>query len=187
MSKKTLVFSLLAMLLQCMPATAKMRCTPVYVFGASASFCDSIVYFTDIQVLDSAWIDEKTEFLVNRWDYSNQLRNHFNQTGHLNRTCIVCFSTKEKDIRKKYDKMRKKFKGTTKKPTRYDIRQLDEDEFQFYTVKPSIIDEESQKALEKEAQRADKPSKKQKPTRPPRNKRSSDTDNDTPPSMPPRR
>ena len=172
MTKKTLVFLLLAMLLQCMPATAKMRCTPVYVFGASTSFCDSIVYFTDIQVLDSAWIDEKTEFLVNRWEYSNQLRNHFNQTGHLNRTCIVCFSTKEKDIRKKYDKMRKKFKGTTKKPTRYDIRQLDE---------------ESQKALEKEAQRADKPSKKQKPTRPPRNKRSSDTDNDTPPSMPPRR
>ena len=99
------------------------------MFGTSASFCDSIVYFTDIQVVDSAWIDEKTNFLVNRWDYSNQLRSHFNLTGHPNRTCVVCFATSEKDIRKKYAKMRKKFTGSPKKPTRYDLRQLEEDEF----------------------------------------------------------
>ena len=187
MTKKTLVFSLLALLLYSLSVTAKMRCTPVYMFGTSASFCDSIVYFTDIQVVDSAWIDEKTNFLVNRWDYSNQLRSHFNLTGHPNRTCVVCFATSEKDIRKKYAKMRKKFTGSAKKPTRYDLRQLEEDEFKFSAVTPSVIDEESQNEMKKQKPEKVKPAKKQKPAKQLRRNNNDNTESDTPPSMPPRR
>ena len=44
---------------------AKVKVAPkMYIFGFSASFKNSIVYFTDIQELDSAWIDTKTKFLL---------------------------------------------------------------------------------------------------------------------------
>jgi len=186
MTKNTFALLMLSVLLS-LPVAGKMRCTTVYMFGASASFSDSIVYFTDIQVVDSVWLDEKTDFLVSRWDYSNQLRSHFTQTGHPNRTCIVCYSTEEKDIRKKYAKMRKKFSGTTKKPTRYDIRQLDEEEFTFAAVRPSVIDEESLEAYnEQQAREAMKPQKQQKPPKKSRGHRPESSDDALPPSMPPR-
>lgn len=42
---------------------SKNKCVPkVYVFGLAASFNDSIVYLTNIQELDSAWIDDKNDF-----------------------------------------------------------------------------------------------------------------------------
>ena len=45
--------------------SAKIVCVPkLYAFGFSASFNDSIVYFTDIQEIDSAWINDKTDFLA---------------------------------------------------------------------------------------------------------------------------
>ena len=56
---------------------AKLKCIPkIYAFGFSASFNDSIVYFTDIQEIDSAWINEKNKFLVSRDNYSYQLKNY---------------------------------------------------------------------------------------------------------------
>ena len=59
--------------------SAKVVCVPkLYAFGFSASFNDSIVYFTDIQEIDSAWINEKTKFLISRDNYSYQLKNYFN-------------------------------------------------------------------------------------------------------------
>ena len=48
-------------------ATAKRRqLSHIYMFGLAASFTDSTVYFTEIQTVDSAWIDDKTFFLENR-------------------------------------------------------------------------------------------------------------------------
>ena len=111
MRKNFFAITLLILILHSMGVSGKVRCTPIYLFGTSASFNDSIVYFTDIQILDSAWIDEKTEFLINRNEYSNQLREHFNATGHPNRTCLISFATSEKEILKKYAKMQKQFKG----------------------------------------------------------------------------
>lgn len=69
--------------LACMalPASAKMV-DKVYVFGLAASFNDSLVYITDIFEVDSAYIeDNRTHFLLNRGDYSYQLRNYFRQKG----------------------------------------------------------------------------------------------------------
>lgn len=54
--------------------TAKGKMEPRYVFGFSASFADSTVYFTDIQKLDSTWIDTKSKFLLGREQYSSQLK-----------------------------------------------------------------------------------------------------------------
>lgn len=141
MRKKLFALSLLVLILHSMAVSGKLRCTPIYLFGTSASFNDSIVYFTEIQILDSAWIDEKSNFLVNRAEYSNQLREHFNATGHPNRTCLVSFATSEKEILKKYAKMRKQFKGTDKKPKNYAIREIDDEEFHFQAIKLFNIDE----------------------------------------------
>ena len=40
---------------------AKVERTTVYMFGFSASFTDSVAYITDVQQVDSAYIDTKTD------------------------------------------------------------------------------------------------------------------------------
>lgn len=62
----------------CTTVSAKNKCVPkIYIYGFSASFNDSIIYLTNIQELDSAWIDDKNDFLLNRSDYSYQFKNYF--------------------------------------------------------------------------------------------------------------
>lgn len=112
--------------------TAKGKITPdVYLFGFSASFQDSVVYITEIQKLDSAWIDSKTKFLLSRENYSHQLKNYLNNKHNLpHRTCIVMFDTKKKDIEKKYSKLKNKYLST-KNENKFDIKVLDSDMFKF--------------------------------------------------------
>ncbi len=186
-SKFAALFAVLLML-QALPAMGKTRCTPVYLFGASASFNDSIVYFTDIQIIDSAWIDDKGVLLLGRSDYSNQLRDYLVGRGEQNRTCLVSFALKEKDILKKYEKMKKKFQGTKKKPKKFDVREIDDEEFKFASVKPvgvtvesSDIDEKAQRRAEKSKARKSKGYLKGEPS-PGRG----DATTDAPPAIPPR-
>ena len=47
---------------------------PVYMFGVGASFKDSVVYFTEVQLVDSVVLD-KNGFLPSRVQYSYQLKN----------------------------------------------------------------------------------------------------------------
>ena len=47
----------------------------VYAFGVAASFNDTIVYYTEIQMLDSVVLD-KRGFLPQRELYSYQLKNY---------------------------------------------------------------------------------------------------------------
>ena len=73
MKFKTLLF-ILAALVATTTLYAAGKKTRVYVYGFAASFNDSIVYFTDIQTLDSATIASKSGFLYGRDNYSYQLR-----------------------------------------------------------------------------------------------------------------
>ena len=43
-----------------------LKTNKVYMFGFSASFKDSVVYVTEIQNVQEAWIDTKTKFLLGR-------------------------------------------------------------------------------------------------------------------------
>ena len=117
-------------------ASAKPIMTPkAYMFGFIANFSDSVVYFTDIQMVDSVWYDHKTKFLVDRSTYSNQLRQYFTNTlNQPHRTCIVIFALTRKEIEKKYLKLKKQYTG--KYAYRYDVRTLNENEFHFSPVKP---------------------------------------------------
>lgn len=156
MKPKTVAFVIALLILQATAALSKTRCTPIYLFGASASFNDSIVYFTDIQIIDSAWVDDNGMMLLGRSDYSYQLRSYLMGRGETNRTCLVSFATKEKDILKKMEKMRKQFTGTKKHPKKYDIREIDDDEFKFTTVTPNGLVADASTIDEKASHRAEK-------------------------------
>ena len=71
----------LLLLLALMPtwACAINRPTSIFMFGFCTSFNDSTVYLTDIQQVDSAWIDTKTDFLYSRDNYSFQLRDYMKE------------------------------------------------------------------------------------------------------------
>lgn len=106
----------------------------VYIVGVSASFTDSLLYFTDIQLLDSVKLD-KNKMLPERAQYSYQLKNYLeNQEGLTNRTCFVYFSTNKKKLQKTLDKMKTKYqKGKTML-----IRQVNPNEFRF--TKPETVE-----------------------------------------------
>lgn len=104
----------------------------VYMFGFSASFNDSLVYITDIQAVDSAFIEPKTKFLVNRTEYGNQLQ--FYLADHQNRpntTCVVFFDRKMENIQKRYKKIVKRYQNSSQTI----LKTLTQDEFRF---KPEI-------------------------------------------------
>jgi hypothetical protein len=107
-----------------------------YMFGFSASFNDSIVYFTNIQEVDSVWFTQKKSMLAGRSHYSNQLREYCNdKLNQPKRTCIVVGSKKLKKVEKKYEKMKKMY--TQSKKTTYDVRFIPEEDFKFETVNMS--------------------------------------------------
>ena len=67
----------------------------------SASFTDTVVYFTDIQILDSAKVS-KEGFLAHRELYSYQLKNYLEDNQlQENSTCMIYFSETERSWKKK--------------------------------------------------------------------------------------
>lgn len=113
--------------------SAKNKCVQkLYAFGFAASFNDSTVYFTDIQEIDSAWVNEKNEFLVGRDNYSFQLKNHLTNIGLEHRTCVISYAIKRKDIEKKYRKMKEKYV----KAGNFIIKYIENKDFHFTAIKP---------------------------------------------------
>ena len=158
------LLSLALVLTLTLSVSAKVRCLPIYAFGVSASFTDSVVYMTHIQIIDSAWVDDKTHFLLNRSSYSNQLRSYLQGRGEGTRTCIISCATSEKKIQKKYDRIRRKFLYKKKKQrSSYDVKDLGSDEFKFATVRPDLQEETvvvDEKAAKKAAKVREKQAKK---------------------------
>lgn len=112
--------------------------TKVYMFGFSASFNDSLVYITDIQAVDSVILEPKTEFLVGRTAYGNQLQ--FFLTDHKERpntTCVVFFDKKLENIRKKYNKVMKRYKNNDETI----LKTLTQEEFRFVPEINKVISE----------------------------------------------
>ena len=110
---------------------AKNKCVPkIYAFGFAASFNDSTVYFTQIHEVDSVWINEKNKFLLNRGDYSLQLKSYFDAKGMPHRTCIISYELKRKDLEKRYEKMKAKYL----KKGNYKIEYIDPKDFRFEAV-----------------------------------------------------
>ena len=125
-------------------ACAKKVAVPkMYMFGFAAAFTDSIVHFTDIQEVDSVWIDSKTTFMLGRESYTFQLRNYLAEKIQMpHRTCVVIYSQKKKKIEKKFAKMLKLYTAPKKGAQRFDVRRIERADFNFNTVNMSYLLEE---------------------------------------------
>lgn len=111
-------------------AWAVNKPTKVYMYGFAASFNDSTVCFTDIQEVDSAYLDAKTKFLYSRENYSYQLREHLKAQGFNTPTCITVFAEKRNKLEKKLAKMRKKYSNG-----KFIVKEIKSPEFTFEAVK----------------------------------------------------
>lgn len=77
----------------------------VYAFGFAASFNDSIVYCTDIQVLDSAVVG-KYNALEKRSSYSAQLKDYVEYTiGKPNYTTMIMYDVNQKKLLTRHEKL----------------------------------------------------------------------------------
>lgn len=121
--------------------TARNKQMPrIYMFGIAASFTDSLVHFTGVQIVDSAWIGAKDKFLKGRENYSSQLRNYLDQQEHLpHRTCIVYYDVDRSKLEKKYLKVRQLY--TTKARQSFEIHDLTEQQFRFARVDMPNVEE----------------------------------------------
>lgn len=98
----------------------------VYIAGVSASFKDSLVYFTDVQLVDSVILD-KNKMLPQRQQYSYQLKTYLeSKLGQSNRTCFIYFDSNKTKLEKSIKKMKDKYQKSGK----LIIRQVDS-EFKF--------------------------------------------------------
>lgn len=110
----------------------------VYMFGFSASFNDSLVYITDIQAVDSVEIEPKTDFLIGRTAYGNQLQFYLSDYKERpNTTCVVFFDKKEDKLRKRYNKILKRYKNSKETI----LKNLTRDEFSFKREINKVISE----------------------------------------------
>lgn len=121
--------TLVLMLLLCATATvAKVQQGTVYMFGLSASFTDSVVYITPIYEVDSAYVESKHHFLMDRSVYSDQLQTYIEAAkGGTDCVCVVFFNEKKKKIQQEYSKLLKRYTQDRKLV----LRHLSAEEFVF--------------------------------------------------------
>ena len=134
-------------------ATAKNVVVPkMYMFGFAASFNDSIVHFTEIQAVDSVWIDSKTKFMAGRENYSYQLRDYLADKAQMpHRTCVVFYNQDRQKLEKEYLKMKRiyttgrkkeKKKDKTTRKSNNDLRILSSSDFLFHTINMGVETED---------------------------------------------
>lgn len=105
---RMLAWAMLAVLC-CSAFTMKSKEKPVYVFGVAASFNDTIVYYTEIQLLDSVFLD-KDGFLPERETYSYQLKNYLQyDLQKENYTCMIYFSENKSKLEKEAMKLKNRY------------------------------------------------------------------------------
>lgn len=130
----------------------------IYAFGFAASFSDSIVHFTDIQTIEGAWIQKKGKMLLERDEYSNQLRTYLTEHNQKNRTCIISFSTKLKDAEKKLVKMKKRYNAEK----HYEVRYIPTSDFSFQAVEPITPEKKPLTKAERKAKKKEMKLQKKK-------------------------
>lgn len=96
----------------------KVKETPVYILGASISFSDSIVYFTEIQKLDNVVLENG--FLPHRQYYAYELKDYMSFEENIpGRISVVYFDEKRSKLEKKEQKIKKHLMEKENKIIRY--------------------------------------------------------------------
>ena len=175
MKLKSLLLVVLAFLATVAAPAKKKDTTPedqnkVYIFGFATTFDSDVVYITDIQELDSAFI-LKSGFLYSRDSYSYQLREHMRKEGVENAVTMVSFSGKKEKLEKRYLKLKKRYTNPKKKKgeeqKHYIVNFITADAFKFTAVpadesviKKDAVWKAEQKELRKKAKAEKKANKR---------------------------
>lgn len=139
--KLSLVFVVLLGAVLAVSAAKKPEVRSVYMFGFAASLTDSTAYQTEVQKIDSAWIDPTHKFLMDRALYSLQLQYYMETDMHRKNTvCTVFFDQNPRKLQRKWAKVNKRYL----KDTTLDYQILPKDRFAFKAekyVEPTIGEE----------------------------------------------
>lgn len=130
--KKTLILLSALLLLATLTLSAKKKQQPsqtIYLYALSASFNDTIVYITDIQTVDSAYMERK-HILGGLHAYVQQVDRHFAAKGMPHRINTIFFQTKRSKAEKQFVKLRKKYSQSN-----VSLQILPQGEFTFQAVK----------------------------------------------------
>ena len=149
MKLQKLIFTAILLLAVSFQCSADNHARKVFMFGFAASFNDSTVYFTDIQEVDSVWLETKNKFLYSRDNYSYQFKDHLKTLGEEHPTCLVVFADKRKDVEKKYFKLRKRYISNKKGQHLYNIKYVNASEFQFKGILPDLEYQDAQNKVKK--------------------------------------
>ena len=111
----------------------------IAIFGVGVSFTDSIVYQTEVQMLDSAWIEPDHKFLHDRSLYSLQLQYYMERQGIKNSICTVLFHRNPNRLQRKWERIRKRHQ----KHTAQRFKQMSLSDFKFTgeEYRPVMIEE----------------------------------------------
>lgn len=110
LSGRVLVLTIVLLLGLSFAASAKPKKTQVWMFGFSASFTDSTIYISNVQLVDPVYIETSTGFLYDRSIYSLQVENFVEeQLGKPRTTCTIFFGKNRKKIDDKFFTIRRRY------------------------------------------------------------------------------
>lgn len=113
-------------------AQAKKKTTQkVYAFAIGTCLKDSTYYITPVAALDSATVDGKSHFLVDRSLYSYQLKVYLEHVYKQPYTCAVFFDTKRSKLDKRFTQLRRQYSHKSKG---LNLIELPVGQFQFVNV-----------------------------------------------------
>lgn len=113
-------------------AAKKPEVRRVYMFGFAASLIDSTAFQTDIQTIDSAWLEPSHKLLVDRALYSLQLQYHMEGVEkRKNTVCTIFYNTNPRKVQRKWAKVKKRYE----KDPALDYKVLPKERFSFKAEK----------------------------------------------------
>ena len=90
--------------------TKKVVQKPVYMIGVGISLVDSMVFITDMHLVDSVTLEKKTKFLMDRQLYSFQLQQYLERAYRRGPYVpSVFFSTSRKKMERRYLSLHKRY------------------------------------------------------------------------------
>lgn len=103
---RILLLAFLAISIGSMHAKVKVKQTPLYIFGYAISPTDSTFYLTNIQRIDTAYLEKKTKMMIARAIYSQQLQQYLEESGNIHGSiCTIFFNQKKAKLKKKRNRV----------------------------------------------------------------------------------
>lgn len=100
-----------------------------YIYGIAFSPTDSVIYMTDIRMLENVTVNQKTRFLASRNEYASQMKQYMESEGINDYVCATVYKLTYNEIRKDYAKLKKQYEKK-----RLLIKIIDQLKFQFQPI-----------------------------------------------------